>query len=139
MLKSICIRRTKNQKVNGKPICELPPKHITEVVLELSKEEREKYDSLANRAKSIYLNYVKDGTVVRNFKFEEKLISKLSNYAHLLEILLRLRQACTHPCLVKEFTESTPSSLHVSWSISKAVNKLGQGNDCEIVRIAWKL
>jgi SNF2 family DNA or RNA helicase len=61
----VCIRRTKNQKINGIPICELPPKHLTEVVLELSKEERDRYDNLSNRAKSIYLNYVKDGTVVK--------------------------------------------------------------------------
>lgn len=91
-LSSILLRRTKDQRsvdANGevRAVVELPPRDVSVQMASFSAEEQAFYDALWEQSKSKFNRLVEDGTV-------------LQNYAHILELLLRLRQACDHPNLV---------------------------------------
>ncbi|RHZ75362.1 hypothetical protein Glove_216g60 [Diversispora epigaea] len=89
ILRGICLRRTKDSTLNGKPILELPEKTIDMVTNEFSQDERQFYDALETKSRIEFNRYLKDGSV-------------LKNYAYILVMLLRLRQACNHPFLTQE-------------------------------------
>lgn len=83
----LMIRRTKNKKINGVKIIELPKKSVQHEQLEFSKPERILYESLYQYSKGIFNEFEKSGTV-------------LKNYANILEMILHLRQVCNHPALL---------------------------------------
>ncbi|KAL5214658.1 hypothetical protein ABZP36_003810 [Zizania latifolia] len=88
ILRPLMLRRTKETKDKmGKPILVLPPAHVDVVECEQSEDERDFYEALFNRSKVQFDKFVAQGSV-------------LSNYANILELLLRLRQCCDHPFLV---------------------------------------
>ncbi|KAI5480346.1 hypothetical protein MNV49_000921 [Pseudohyphozyma bogoriensis] len=88
VLESILLRREKKMKDrDGKPIVSLPEKHIETIHLEFSEEERLIYEALYRNAKSKFLGYAQEGTV-------------LQNVTAIFSILMRLRQAVLHPQLV---------------------------------------
>ncbi|KAJ3412131.1 hypothetical protein HDV05_001169 [Chytridiales sp. JEL 0842] len=89
LMKSITLRRTKNQKIDGKPILSLPERRDAVINLKLSPQEQALYDKIHEKAKALFKQLKASGTVMKN-------------YVHLLEILLRMRQVCVHPCLVKD-------------------------------------
>ncbi|KAJ3106878.1 hypothetical protein HDU97_005365 [Phlyctochytrium planicorne] len=89
LMKSITLRRTKNQKIDGKPILSLPERVDNMITINLSPSEQGLYDRLHLRAKEIFHGLQASGTVMKH-------------YVHLLEIILRLRQVCVHPLLCKE-------------------------------------
>ncbi|KAL3846898.1 hypothetical protein ACJMK2_017850 [Sinanodonta woodiana] len=91
LMSHIALRRTKTQKVNNKPLVELPEKRVYLEYITLSGEEREAYNTMLNEGKLIVNNYFKQGTL-------------LFNYGDVLAILLRLRQLCCHPFLVAKVT-----------------------------------
>ncbi|KAJ3148343.1 hypothetical protein HDU86_007452 [Geranomyces michiganensis] len=94
VLKAVCLRRNKRSIFDGKPIIELPPKVVSEDRLDFTTEEREFYTALEQRAQIRFSRYLKRGTVMKN-------------YANVLVLLLRLRQACLHPYLItKDFEET---------------------------------
>ncbi|KAJ3185546.1 hypothetical protein HDU87_000169 [Geranomyces variabilis] len=94
VLKAVCLRRNKRTIFDGKPIIELPAKVVSEDRMDFSPEEREFYTALEQRAQIRFSRYLKKGTVMKN-------------YANVLVLLLRLRQACLHPYLItKDFEES---------------------------------
>ena len=49
----VALRRTKTQKVNNKPIVELPDRDVYIQPVELSLEERKLYDSMASEGKLV--------------------------------------------------------------------------------------
>ena len=53
-LSSFVIRHSKNQRLGGRKILELPPKHESKVEVTLGAEERAKYDELHAAAKKKY-------------------------------------------------------------------------------------
>ena len=74
--------------VLGKSVrLELPPKVVEVEVVEFSEEERALYDAIFKRSKSKFDELMTGGAL-------------LSNYACVLEMLLRLRQACVHAFLL---------------------------------------
>ncbi|XP_051201159.1 DNA repair protein RAD5B [Lolium perenne] len=88
ILRPLMLRRTKETKDKmGNPILVLPPAHIEVVECEQTVEERDFYEALFRRSKVQFDKFVAQGNV-------------LSNYANILELLLRLRQCCDHPFLV---------------------------------------
>uniref|UniRef100_A0ACD5ZUR4 Uncharacterized protein n=1 Tax=Avena sativa TaxID=4498 RepID=A0ACD5ZUR4_AVESA len=88
ILRPLMLRRTKETKDKmGNPILVLPPAHIEVVECEQTVEERDFYEALFRRSKVQFDKFVAEGNV-------------LSNYANILELLLRLRQCCDHPFLV---------------------------------------
>lgn len=65
-LSAAVLRREKSMKdKNGDPIVSLPKKHIKVSYLNFSNQEREVYDALYANAKSKFLGYQKEGTVLK--------------------------------------------------------------------------
>ncbi|KAG0272728.1 hypothetical protein BGZ95_011495 [Linnemannia exigua] len=94
LLKAICLRRTKTSLVDGKPILNLPDRNVEIVHAPFSHDESAFYHALENRIRDRFNAYVKAGTVMKN-------------YSNILVLLLRLRQACCHPHLIKDFDKVT--------------------------------
>jgi SWI/SNF-related matrix-associated actin-dependent regulator of chromatin subfamily A3 len=57
----VAMRRTKTQKINGKPLVELPDRQLFIQPVELSLEERKLYDSMATEGKLVVGKYVWGG------------------------------------------------------------------------------
>eukprot|EP00181_Compsopogon_caeruleus_P002274 CAMPEP_0184681504 /NCGR_PEP_ID=MMETSP0312-20130426/4497_1 /TAXON_ID=31354 /ORGANISM="Compsopogon coeruleus, Strain SAG 36.94" /LENGTH=1081 /DNA_ID=CAMNT_0027132403 /DNA_START=149 /DNA_END=3394 /DNA_ORIENTATION=- len=84
----IMLRRRKNTRnLEGNPIVQLPEKHLEVIKLQFTQAERDFYDALFEKSKTKFDTFVRQGKV-------------MANLAHVLEILLRLRQCCDHPFLV---------------------------------------
>lgn len=90
VLKAILLRRNKQTKINGRPILHLPTRSLEVDNGEFSKDEQEFYTSIETKSAITVNKYLKAGTVGRQ-------------YAQILVMLLRLRQACCHPHLIKDF------------------------------------
>ena len=89
LLKPIMLRRTKSSKQeNGEPIVSLPPMTVQEIRLKLPEQDQVNYDRLVTSAKNKY------STMVRDLKSK-------TYVACVFELLLRLRQFCDHPILLK--------------------------------------
>ncbi|KAL1192621.1 Helicase-like transcription factor CHR28 [Cardamine amara subsp. amara] len=88
VLRAIMLRRTKGTLLDGQPIINLPPKTINLSKVDFSEEERSFYIRLESDSRSQFKAYAAAGTLKQN-------------YANILLMLLRLRQACDHPQLVK--------------------------------------
>ncbi|KAL7095058.1 hypothetical protein ACP275_10G001500 [Erythranthe tilingii] len=88
VLRNIMLRRTKGTLLDGEPIINLPPKRVHLTRVEFSLEERAFYSKLEADSRKQFKAYAAAGTVNQN-------------YANILLMLLRLRQACDHPLLVK--------------------------------------
>ncbi|KAI9390799.1 hypothetical protein POPTR_007G000700v4 [Populus trichocarpa] len=94
VLRAIMLRRTKATLIDGQPIINLPPKSICLTKVDFSTEERAFYTRLEADSRSKFKAYAAAGTVNQN-------------YANILLMLLRLRQACDHPLLVKGFNSES--------------------------------
>ena len=97
LLKAILLRRTKKSKIDGKPLLQLPEKIVEQIHAVFSDDERAFYDALENKSQLTFNRYLKAGSVGRN-------------YSNILVLLLRLRQACCHPHLIRDFAMDTGSS-----------------------------
>ncbi|XP_022715926.1 helicase-like transcription factor CHR28 isoform X3 [Durio zibethinus] len=108
ILQTIMLRRTKGTFLDGKPIINLPPKVIQLKKVEFTKDERDFYSRLESDSRAQFKEYAAAGTVKQN-------------YVNILLMLLRLRQACDHPLLVRGFDSNS------SWRSSiENANKLPQ-------------
>lgn len=87
VLGTVLLRRTKSEKVDGVPILVLPPKNIELRALQFSPDERAVYMALENKSRVEFNKFVRAGTV-------------MANLFSVLVLLLRLRQACSHPHLI---------------------------------------
>lgn len=83
---------------DGLPIIPLPPKTIVEEHLDFSADEREIYKQIFKNAKSRFLGYAQEGSVLRNV-------------TAIFAILMRLRQAVCHPLLVLKNLNTTDVNL----------------------------
>ncbi|KAG0224120.1 hypothetical protein BGW41_005246 [Actinomortierella wolfii] len=117
LLKAICLRRSKKDEVDGKPILHLPPRNVTMTNVEFSMDEASFYHALETRTVDRFNAYVKAGNVMKN-------------YSNVLLLLLRLRQACCHPHLIKDFLKAdemdgdTTGDKHAK--IEKMLDKLSE-------------
>eukprot|EP01018_Ginkgo_biloba_P028525 Gb_13232 [translate_table: standard] len=100
LMETIALRRTKDMKINGQSVVELPPKFVDIHPVELSLEERELYDSVEAEGKKVVRQYISLGTV-------------LTNYTTVLQIVLRLRQICDNAGLCPPDVKSLVSSLNI--------------------------
>ncbi|KAK6921494.1 Helicase, C-terminal, partial [Dillenia turbinata] len=91
VLRAIMLRRTKGTLIDGEPIINLPPKTILLSRVDFSPEERAFYNDLEAETRMQFKEYAAAGTLTQN-------------YGNILLMLLRLRQACDHPLLVKGYT-----------------------------------
>lgn len=115
VLKTVMLRRTKGSTIDGEPIITLPKKTITLQKVEFSAEERDFYHLLEAHSQAQFKVYAAAGTVKKN-------------YVNILLMLLRLRQACDHPLLVK-------SCLSIStWrSSAEAARKLPREKQIDLI------
>ncbi|KAK1389047.1 ATP-dependent helicase rhp16 [Heracleum sosnowskyi] len=84
ILKSVLLRRTKKGRAAD---LALPPRMILLRKDSLDIKEEDYYTSLYNESRAQFNTYVTEGTV-------------MNNYAHIFDLLTRLRQAVDHPYLV---------------------------------------
>ncbi|XP_034051464.1 helicase-like transcription factor isoform X2 [Thalassophryne amazonica] len=122
LVNCITLRRTKNSKVNGRPLVSLPEKVVCVEQVELTQQEREEYELARNEGRNTIGRYVSEGTVLRN-------------YADVLAILMRLRQHCCHPNLLAKISSdlgnvNTPAELRERL-IEKLRLVLASGSDEE--------
>lgn len=103
VLRTIMLRRTKGTMLDGKPIITLPSKTISLKKVDFSMEERSFYSTLEEESRQQFMEYEDAGTVKQN-------------YVNILLMLLRLRQACDHPLLVKgcDSNSSQKSSIEMA-------------------------
>ncbi|GAB2284978.1 hypothetical protein Dimus_019433 [Dionaea muscipula] len=94
ILRAVMLRRTKDTLLNGVPIISLPPKNVELQRINFTPEERSFYAKLETESRKRFKEYAAAGTLNQN-------------YANILLMLLRLRQACDHPLLVKGFNTSS--------------------------------
>ncbi|KLT44189.1 hypothetical protein CC85DRAFT_242764 [Cutaneotrichosporon oleaginosum] len=83
IMRTCCLRRTKDTTDNGKKILSLPPRKELQMWLDLRPDERKIYDMRRDEARS----------EINELKATKQLTK---NYAHVLQQLLRLRQTCDH-------------------------------------------
>uniref|UniRef100_A0A8C2Q8L3 Helicase-like transcription factor n=1 Tax=Cyprinus carpio TaxID=7962 RepID=A0A8C2Q8L3_CYPCA len=121
LVKGITLRRTKNSKVAGRMLVQLPERRVFVQHVTLSEEEREEYEQVRKEGRKIVGRYFEEGTI-------------MTNYADVLAILVRLRQYCCHPGLVAKYTGAddpgTPNELRERL-INKITLVLNSGSDEE--------
>ena len=78
------LRRTKASKASD---LRLPPRQVEIRYVNLHPAEEDFYTGLYTRSKTTFSDYIQDGTI-------------LNNYAHIFDLLMRMRQAVGHPYLV---------------------------------------
>ena len=84
VLDKCLLRRTKETKAED---MNLPPRLVTIQRLRLHPIEEDFYNALYTKTRSSFNDYVEDGTL-------------LNNYAHIFDLLMRMRQSVCHPYLV---------------------------------------
>ncbi|KAM0322187.1 hypothetical protein ACHAQA_009677 [Verticillium albo-atrum] len=89
VLEPLVLRRTKDMRTpDGAPLVPLPPKRVEIVGVKLGQTEREIYDYIFLRAKQAFSKNMEAGTVMKS-------------YTSIFAQILRLRQTCCHPILVR--------------------------------------
>ncbi|KAJ3705333.1 hypothetical protein LUZ61_009038 [Rhynchospora tenuis] len=105
VLKSIVLRRTKKGRAAD---IALPPKIVTLRRDSMDEQEHEFYEALYTQSRTQFDSYVDAGTL-------------MNNYAHIFDLLTRLRQAVDHPYLVLYSSTAQPAEGHQDNSASKTV------------------
>ncbi len=83
VVEAVCLRRTKEDEVNGQPLVKLPKKEVRIKHLEFTQEEKTIYKAYETKGREIIMRFLRRGTL-------------LNNYAHVFAIMMRLRQICCH-------------------------------------------
>lgn len=90
VLEPLVLRRTKDMKTpDGEALVPLPPRTIDVEKIVLSQDERDVYDHIFMRAKSVFAANAEAGTL-------------LKSYTTIFAQILRLRQSCCHPTLTRK-------------------------------------
>ncbi|KAH8725824.1 SNF2 family N-terminal domain-containing protein [Phaeosphaeriaceae sp. PMI808] len=90
VLEPLVLRRTKDMKTpDGEALVPLPLRTIDVERIVLSQDERDVYDHIYTRAKSVFAANAEAGTL-------------LKSYTTIFAQILRLRQSCCHPILTRK-------------------------------------
>lgn len=145
ILEPIFLRRTKNQKKNGKPLVELPEKEVVIETIKFNEQEEKLYQWFKTRAYESFAEGVKSGQLLRQ-------------YTQILTHILRLRQVCCHVDLIggahemdddvidleadedmksflksiKEQSEKFANNTEVKQTIYKLYDCVREENECSI-------
>lgn len=85
----VLLRRTKQDKINGQLLLNLPIRNVDVKKIQFrDKDESDFYNAVVERSVVTVNRFVVSGTLALN-------------YSHVLLVLLRLRQACSHPFLIE--------------------------------------
>lgn len=112
LFRSFTLRRTKDSRLDGKPIIQLPPRIDKPSFVDFNDEQRAFYKALEVRQQLKFNKYLINGAVMKN-------------YIHILILLLRLRQACDHPFLLKNLGIPEGSKLDEKQMIKLACKLAG--------------
>ncbi|KAF1851473.1 uncharacterized protein K460DRAFT_270246 [Cucurbitaria berberidis CBS 394.84] len=106
LLRSVMLRRQKTSIVDGQEICTIPAKHTTLDNVEFSDDEHLVYKALEEKSQ-LQMNKYLDRNAM------SVLANKLNtaNYANILVMLLRMRQACCHPHLIKDLSQPATEGI----------------------------
>ncbi|KAJ8608220.1 hypothetical protein MRB53_039751 [Persea americana] len=129
LCKAIMLRRTKKSEYQGRPILILPERTTEIVHATFDEHESEFYKALEQRTAITFNKYLKAGTVGRS-------------YSAILVLLLRLRQACCHPHLIKDFSIGAAADLsetqlldlarELSDSVVNRIKETGGNFECPV-------
>jgi SNF2 family DNA or RNA helicase len=114
------LRRRKTDLLNGKPLIELPERHLSIVPCEFDEDERQFYFALENKIDEAMKKFVKNNEVMKNYTNVMVLLLRLrqgeSSVKFTTLCLLIVGEACNHPSLVskdyntdREAIESRPA------------------------------
>ncbi|KAK7959385.1 uncharacterized protein PG986_004239 [Apiospora aurea] len=84
------LRRSKHSILDGKQILNLPAKHVVEIKAKFNEDQAKFYNDLEAEHRKKFENYNRSQ-------------SKKKNYMFVLVLILRLRQVCSHPHLIRNF------------------------------------
>eukprot|EP01134_Creolimax_fragrantissima_P003731 CFRG3731T1 len=84
LLEKIMLRRTKLERADD---LGLPPRIVNRVKVWFNEHELDFYEALYSQSRTKFLTYVQEGVL-------------LNNYAHIFDLLMKMRQAANHPYLV---------------------------------------
>ena len=115
LLKAILLRRTKDSKIDGKSILQLPPRVSEKVHAVFDEDERQLYSALESKSQIQFNKYLDSGSIGRN-------------YSDILVLLLRLRQACCHPHLMSDFSVKVDTDANAN-DIDLVANAKAFGDD----------
>ena len=111
LLKATLLRRDKKSTIDGKPILDLPERTTMSEHAAFSEAEQEFYNALESKSQLQFNKYLRANTVGRN-------------YSNVLVLLLRLRQACCHPHLIKDFGVPSSAAEATSEDLEKMAREL---------------
>lgn len=121
LLKSILLRRTKQELISSGEIESLPGKSYEEVIVLLNKEERYVYNRVMAYSQHIFAQFMTQCQEKNNnFTYDKERLGKAYKQftrrfqckdreikqVEILMLLLRLRQICCHPGLIKNAIEN---------------------------------
>ncbi|KAI9558938.1 Transcription termition factor 2 [Daphnia sinensis] len=117
LIKALLLRRTKDQKVEGSetPLVAMPSREVHVHQVQLSKEENEVYQKLLAFSRKALEEYIKgqEAKMKEGFTYDRtnlpELPQKNVTKQMMLVLLLRLRQACSHPALIQTMLDATDS------------------------------
>lgn len=89
LVRSITLRRTKESRLDGRPIIQLPARRDLDAHTEFNEDQAAFYYALEHQQQLKFNKYLRAGTAMKNYIFA-------------LVLLLRLRQVCDHPHLIKD-------------------------------------
>uniref|UniRef100_A0A8C5BM89 Transcription termination factor 2 n=1 Tax=Gadus morhua TaxID=8049 RepID=A0A8C5BM89_GADMO len=111
LTQSLLLRRTKHQAdSSGKPLVSLPSRTCLVHRLTLSKEEQSVYDVVFAQSRFVFVNSVAQEFGVSQSDPKAPITQKPqqgSSTIHILSLLLRLRQCCSHLSLLKKTLDAT--------------------------------
>ncbi|CAB4060066.1 SMARCA3 [Lepeophtheirus salmonis] len=107
LLTSICMRRLKNDRLNGKPLVKLPPIKFFERRLYFEGEDAKIHEVLRVKV----FNSIEEWMIKANFN---------RNFGHVLALVMKMRQYCCHPELL---------SLEFRKKLRKHLTRMGESND----------
>ncbi|KAI1816878.1 hypothetical protein GGS20DRAFT_147760 [Poronia punctata] len=112
LLGRILLRRTENTVVDGAPILNLPDLTVETVNAFFDEDQMAYYQALEQRSRLKMNRFLKQGTVTRH-------------YWYILLLILRLRQCCCHPYLLKD--HAIPEGVNMSpEDMTKLAGKLSK-------------
>jgi SWI/SNF-related matrix-associated actin-dependent regulator of chromatin subfamily A3 len=124
VMAAMALRRTKDQRTaGGEPLVRLPERRVLIQSVDLGLEDRARYVSMLARAQQQLGRMIEDGSI-------------FGNYAHALEVILRLRQLCCHDSLLPEDTQDAnaapPSAPPTAEALERLLGVLRAGglDDC---------
>jgi len=116
VLDKALLRRTKEMRAAD---MELPPRLVRIMPIKLHPIEEDFYSALFTQTKSSFNDYVDSGTL-------------LNNYAHIFDLLIRMRQSVDHPYLVV-YSKKNMSSQTSSLSLPGDAPAIANGSvDCDL-------